>query len=176
MSNQGIHNDNNEDSCPAVRQLLEDDITQLETVCMDIANLPAALNTTDTNNLTITVNAAIPNLTQFFTDNPLYALTDLFYAGKDLFTYSSFDFVCLSNGTDDTMQYDVLCDTTNDELSISKSGEYMTEANAASFGAIVFSEDRISTQVATAIKALCGFFGLNLLIIVIYLAKSKWQK
>ncbi len=54
--------------CPAVQSLLQDVIVQAQTVCLDYANFPAAL-TQDTVNFTITINASIANLTEYFYQN-----------------------------------------------------------------------------------------------------------
>ena len=168
-----------EDTCLAVRQLLEDPVTQQGTVCMDSADFPGALNSPDITGLSISIGRAIPNLTDWFVQNPFSNILSLMDAGQGLYAYSELDNVCISNATHPHMHFDVLCDITMDitsNLSISKSGQYMTEATAASYGATVFNRDSLSKQVATAVKVMCGFFALTLLIIIVYLAKSKLQQ
>lgn len=167
-----------EDTCVAVRQLLEDPVTQQGTVCMDSANFPAVLKSPDSTTLALSIGRTIPNLTDWFVHDPFSDILSLVDAGQDLYAYSALDHVCISNATHPHMQFDVLCDITTGitrNLSISKSGQYMTEATAASFGATVFNTDSLSTQVAIAVKVMCGFFALNLLIIAVFLARSKIQ-
>ncbi len=74
-----------------------------------------------------------------------------------------------------TSTFATLCDISlpDSNLSLTRSGEYMTEGTASLSGATVFHADIISTQVATAIEALSGFFGLVLLIVIGYLIRSK---
>jgi len=82
--------------------------------------------------------------------------------------------VCHSKGYDKKVSFDTLCDTSQYPfLSVTRAGQYMTEFTASANGATVFHADAISTQVATAIEALSAFFGVVLLIIIIYLVRSK---
>ncbi len=168
-----------EDTCLAVRQLLEDPVTQQGTVCMDSAQFPTALNSPENTTLAISIGRTIQNLTDWFIQNPFSNIFSLIDAGQDLYAYSALDNVCISNATHPHMKFDVLCDITTDitsNLSISKSGQYMTETPASSFGATVFNRDSLSKQVAIAVKVMCGFFALNLLVIALYLARSKLQR
>ena len=165
--------------CPAVRELLEEPLVQQQTVCMDYANFPQAL-TGDPNTYDLIINSTITNLTTYFVQNPdsdiidLLALNETNYA-TNLFGYDSLSYVCQSREDDQSIPFDTLCDISSSEsnLSVTKTGEYLTEATASTNGALVFHADVISNQVARAIEALSGFFGLVLIIIIAYLIKSK---
>jgi len=52
----------------------------------------------------------------------------------------------------------------------------MTETIASSFGATVLNKESLSQPVAIAVTVMCGFFALNLLVIALYLARSKLQR
>ena len=84
----------------------------------------------------------------------------------------------MSGDTEDTMQFDVLCDaadqTVSGNLSVSKTGEYIRAVTASSSGATVFDADLTAEQVSKAIKALGGVFAFICLVIIIFLAKSKF--
>jgi hypothetical protein len=146
---------------------------------MDSAQFPTALNSPEHTTHAISIHRAIHNLTDWFIQNPLSDILSLIYAGQDLYTYSALDRVCISNATHPHMKFDVLCDiitgiTSN--LSISKFGQYMTETIASSFGATVLNKESLSQPVAIAVTVMCGFFALNLLVIALYLARSKLQR
>lgn len=70
--------------------------------------------------------------------------------------------------------FNTLCDTTLGlNLSVTKLGDYLTEAIAASNGATIFGIDLYSKQVATSIEVLFAFFGLVLVLIIIYMIRTK---
>jgi len=169
------------DSCPDVRQLLENATVQQQVVCMPQVSFPQILPTTDYDTFTIPINASAlspyTSLTAFYSGAPTNYITDLIApqgTNNALVPYAGFTYMCHSKGYDKKVSFDTLCDTSQYPLlSVTRAGQYMTEFTASANGATVFHADAISTQVATAIEALSGFFGLVLLIIIIYLVRSK---
>jgi len=88
-------------------------------------------------------------------------------------SYYDLAIVCYSTYSEGSA-FDTLCDTTLGlNLSVTKTGEYMTEAIAASNGATIFGVDLFSKQVATSIEVLSAFFGLVLVLIIVYLIRTK---
>ena len=169
------------DSCTDVRQLLENATVQQQVVCMPEASFPQILPTTDYDTFTIPINASFlspyTSLTAFYQADPTNYITDLIApqsVSNALVPYAGFSYMCHSKGNDKQVAFDTLCDTSQyPALSITKTGQYMTEGTASANGATVFRADIISKQVATAIEALSAFFGLVLLIIIVYLIRSK---
>lgn len=169
--------------CSDVRKLLEDSNTQQQVFCTNLAGFPENLPTADYTNLTIPISTAelLPytSLTEFYEADPVSNwITDLFVTSgvqsNSLQPYSGFTYRCNSRGNNTKVKFSTLCDVTQG-LSVTKTGEYMTEATASLSGATVFSADIVSTQVATAVEALSGFFALVLVIIIIYLIRSKMK-
>lgn len=169
--------------CIDVHKPLEDANSQEQVFCTNLAGFPENLPTTDYTNLTIPISTAelLPytSLTEFYEADPVSNwITDLFVTSgvqsNSLQPYSSFTYRCNSRGNNTKDKFNTLCNVTQD-LSVTKTGEYMTEATASLSGATVFSADIVSTQVATAVEALSGFFALVLVIIIIYLIRSKMK-
>ena len=170
------------DSCPDIRELLESEYIQQQVVCMLPGNLPQALPTTDVTTYTINISAAVlspyTTLTEFYQADRANYVTDLIVpnvSSQTLVSYAELIYKCHSRGNEAGSNiYNTLCDFSQG-LSVSKTGEYMTEATASTVGAVVFHADRISRQLAITVEALSGFFGLVLLIIIGYLIKSKTE-
>lgn len=171
------------DSCADVKELLKDEYVQQQVVCASPASFLSYLPTvtTDLDTFTIPINASLlspyTTLTEWYQADTSNYITDLIVldGGIDnnntLKPYAGLTYQCQSNA-DDVSSYNTLCDSYSG-LSVSKRGEYITEATAATAGAIVFHADKISRQLAITVEALSGFFGLVLLIIIRYLIKSK---
>ncbi|KAL3145896.1 hypothetical protein ABBQ38_015264 [Trebouxia sp. C0009 RCD-2024] len=168
------------DNCPDIRELLENEYIQQQVVCMPPGSLPQALPTTDSSTFTINISASTlrpyTSLTQFYQADRANYITDLIVpnnVSQTLVSYAELTYKCHSRGDETAPNiYNTLCDVSQN-LSVSKTGAYTTEATASTVGAVVFHADRISRQLAITVEALSGFFGLVLLIIVGYLIKSK---
>ena len=171
------------DSCDDVKQLLEDDLVQQQVVCASPATFLSYLPTvtTDLENYTIPIDTSLlspyTSLTEFYQADGSNYITDLIGVdngianSSTLKPYAGLIYQCQSN-QDDASSFNKLCDF-QQGFSVSKRGEYITEATASTAGAVVFHADKISRQLAVTVEALSGFFGLVLLIIVAYLIKSK---
>lgn len=165
----------------AITQLLTDPLIQAETVCMDVNNLPVAIDPrADPETLAVNISFAIPG------DLGLYLMTNQ-YTIMDILPNSSYtqlkslanlNYFCLSHETEEKMKFDVLCDASTEtaagNLSVGRSGEYIRAVTAAETGAVLFDTDLTAQQVSKAIKALAGVFAFILLVIVIFLIKSKF--
>ena len=160
------------DSCDDVKQLLEDDLVQQQVVCVSVANLASL--TTDLENYTVPIDMSylspFTSLTQFYQADRSNYITDLIGLDNNntLKPYAELMYQCQSNEDN----FNTLCDS-YDGVSVSKRGEYITEATASTAGAVVFHADKISMQLAITVETLSGFFGLVLLIIIGYLIKNK---
>ena len=167
-------------NCTAVRDLLEDDRVGQEVLCTSASNFPSQLPTTDTTNYTIPFATSLlqghSSLAAYYDANPLNYVTDLFSDTNQqgLQAYAGFSYTCYSRENDTSKAFNPLCDTTQQPaLSVTKSGQYMTEATASTSGARVFRVDITSMRVAHALEALTGFFGLVLLLIFGYLITAR---
>ena len=163
----------------AVTKLLLDPIVGLQTVCMDATNFPTAIDPSlSENNLAINVPYDVEDLGDFLDTNGV-GLFDILpnRSFVNLFPYTS-NYFCMSNETEDTMKFNVLCDAAlqseRGNLSVSKGGAYIRAVTAADSGATLFETDLTAKQVAKAIKALGGVFAFICLIIIVFLVKSKW--
>ncbi len=147
---------------------------------MPQSSFPSALPTTDSVGLTIPINSSLlapyTSLTKFYEASDDHRITDLISTPgnqTDLLSYYDLAIVCYSTYSEGSA-FDTLCDTTLGlNLSVTKTGEYMTEAIAASNGATIFGVDLFSKQVATSIEVLSAFFGLVLVLIIVYLIRTK---
>lgn len=168
------------DDCPDVKELLESEYVQQQVVCTLPESLPEALPTTDYSTYTINISASTlspyTSLTQFYQADQANYITDLIapnISSRALVPYADLIYTCHSRGNEiGSKIYNTLCDVSQG-LSVSKTGEYMTEATASTVGAVVFHAERISKQLAITVEALSGFFGLVLVVIIGYLIKSK---
>lgn len=166
----------------AVARLLQDPVTQAETVCMDFTNFPVAIDPR-ADPVTLAVNVPglpdIPDLGEFLSTNEV-TLFDILPNNSftQLFPYSGLSYFCLSRETEEAMKFNVLCDasveTVAGNFSVSKTGEHIRAVTAADSGAVLFDPDVTAQQVSKAIKALAGVFSFILLIIVVFLIKTKW--
>lgn len=171
---------NSPEATEAITQLYQDPLVQAETVCMDETNLPTAIDPrADPETLAVNVTYDIPDLAAFLNTNEL-TVWDLLpnISFTELFSYYQLGFFCLSHETEESMKFDVLCDAATQSsagnLSVSKTGEYIRAVTASDSGAVLFDTDITAQQVAKAIKALAGVFAFILLVIIIFLIKSKW--
>ena len=137
-------------TCPAVRELLEERLVQQQTVCLDYNNFPQAL--TSNEDYTVIINSTIVDLTQYFSQNPDQDIIDLLVlndtnTATNLFGYDTLSYVCQSREDDAAMPFDTLCDIScaSTNLSVTKTGQYLTEATASTNGAMVFHADIILT-------------------------------
>ena len=90
------------DSCPDVRQLLENATVQQQVVCMPQVSFPQILPTTDYDTFTIPINASAlspyTSLTAFYQGAPTNYVTDLIApqgTNNALVPYAGFTYVCL---------------------------------------------------------------------------------
>lgn len=166
------------EAAEAVTQLLIDPIIQLQTVCMDATNFPTAIDSSLTeNSLDVDVSYDIVDLADFVgTNGPIFDLLPN-SSFVNLFPYTS-NYFCMSNETEETMKFNVLCDSASQSekgnLSVSKTGEYIRAVTASQSGATLFEGDLTAKQVSKAIEALGGIFAFIVLVIAIFLIKSKW--
>jgi len=133
-----------------VRELLEERLVQQQIVCLDYNNFPQAL--TSNEDYTIIINSTIVDLTQYFSQNPDQDIIDLLVlndtnTATNLFGYDTLSYVCQSREDDAAMPFDTLCDIScaSTNLSVTKTGQYLTEATASTNGAMVFHADIILT-------------------------------
>ena len=171
------------DTCHDVKKLLEDPYVQQQVVCASPASFQSyfATDAFSSDTLSWAVNwstTPYTSLTEFYQSDPSNYITDLMSLDNgignhtlQLLPYAVMTYLCQSNA-DDASSYNTLCDTYQG-FSVSKRGEYITEATAAAAGATVFHADKISAQLAITVKTLSGFFGAVLLVIIGYLIKSK---
>ena len=162
----------------AIQRLLQDPLVQAETVCADQANLPQAIDP-EANPETFEVNVTydIPDLAEFLVNSGTDVYNLLSNASfTELMPYDGLNYVCLSNETAEAMSFNVLCDQSNSSanLSVSKAGDYISAMNAADSSAVLFDVEITAQQVSKAIKALAGVFAFILLVIVVFLLKSKF--
>lgn len=165
-------------SCPAVRELLDNPYIQAQVVCGGYASFFALPKTNfDPYTFAISINASDLNnytsLTESYEASPWTYITDIIRpylpANSSLKSFIELKYQCQGG---DISRFSTLCDT-YEGYSVSKTGQYLTRATAATAGAVVFPTDKISKQLAITIEALSGFFGLVLLVIIGYLIKSK---
>lgn len=168
------------EAAEAVTLLLMDPLTQAETVCMDVTQFPDAIDPrADPVTLAVNVSYNIPDLGAYLTSYEV-TLFDLLQNDSftQLFPLSILNYFCLSSETEEGMQFNVLCDASVEasagNLSVSRTGEYIRAVTASESGAVLFDTDLTAEQVSKAIKALAGVFAFVLLVIVIFLVKSKW--
>ena len=169
----------------SLQQLLTDPLTQNKTLCMDVTNLLAVLGP-NVDPKTLAVNLTGANITDL---NAYVAAYDHLYnsfnasiaAVQQLWAYPDLPYFCLPNNTASIMKFSTLCDRTPNTVSalgsstsVSNTGSYIMASTSASVGAVIFSNDTTAQQVSMAIKTLAGVFALILVIIVIFLVKSKW--
>jgi len=167
-------------NCTDVLSLLQSAPFQRQVVCMPQSSFPDALPTADSAGLTIPINssqlAPYTSLTEFYQASDDHRITDLISTPgnqTDLLSYYDLDIVCFSTYSEGAA-FNTICDTTLGlNLSVTKTGDYMTEAVAASNGATIFGVDLYSKQVATSIEVLSAFFGLVLVLIIFYMITTK---
>lgn len=117
----------NPEAAEAVAQLLMDPIIQLQTVCMDVTNFPTAIDPSLTEtSLDVGVSYDIVNLAALVsTIGPLFEILPN-RSFINLFLYTS-NYFCMSNETEDSMKFNVLCNSASQSetgnLSVSKTGE-----------------------------------------------------
>ena len=174
-----------EQTLNAISQLYEDPLTQRQTVCMDYADLPRAIDPdVDPRSLEVNVSGDIPDLASYLVESQLTMFEFLPRADfQKLWPYSGLLQVCLPHSTDEHMQFDVLCELSyklhnisqpgSGNLSVSKEGSYIKAASASDSDAVLFRVDATSQQVSTAVHALVGVFIMICLTIAGFLLKSK---
>lgn len=166
----------------AERQLLADSMTQIVTLCMDLENLSGAIDPdADPTTLTFNVSGSYEDVDVLRSEMLEEDLTLSDYTDNmtfsQLWAYPQLSDFCLSSDITSGMSFDVLCDSSVNSsvglLSVSKTGSNIRLTTAADSGAVLFDADITAQQVSLAIRAMAGVFAFILLLIVIFLVKSK---
>ena len=171
---------NKQASQQAIQQHLTDPTLQRQTVCMDVSNFPSAIDPgLSLNNFAVGVNFDIQDLGDYLNVNDVDVKTILpNNSAVNLQSFSYFQYFCLHHTAQDSMKFDVLCDTASQtetgNFSVTPSGDYISVTTAANSGAVLFDANLTAVQVSRAIKALAGCFSCICLVITAFLVKSKW--
>ena len=166
-------------SSDAITQVLTDPATQRRTVCMDQSNFPSAIDPAmSLDNLAVNISIEVSDLAEYL-DFRATTLWDILpnRSFANLVPLISIPYFCLSQTTQETMQFNVLCaaswEAGTSNLSVTTSGSHISVATAADSGAVLFDSDTTAAQVATAIQALAGVFAFICLVIIVFLIRSK---
>ena len=164
----------------AIQQLLTDPTVQRQTVCMDVSDFPSAIDPAlSLNSFAVDVNFDIQDLGDYLNVNDVDVKTILpNNSAVNLHSFSILQYFCLHQTAQESMRFDVLCDTASQtetgNFSITQSGNYISAITAANSGAVLFDANITAVQVSRAIKALAGCFSCICLVITVFLVKSKW--